>query len=99
MNNYAQRLQSLGFAFTDFELRDDGAGMYMHSWFSSLPQPTLAQLEAITDQRLSDARKDRKAEKFSADPKIKALLTALAAQPGIDGAKLIQDVRDAFSEL
>ena len=47
MSITSEGLEKLGFnAQTDFVLRDDGDGTYIHGWISASPQPSEAEIEA-----------------------------------------------------
>ncbi len=79
----SEGLEQLGFdAKTDFVLRDDGDGVYIESWNSASPQPSVDDIEAAhaewqAEQDATQYQRDRKAEYPSMDEIVVALWEAV----------------------
>ena len=75
----SEGLEQLGFdAKTDFVLRNDGDGVYIESWNSASPQPSVDDIEAAhaewqAEQDATQYQRDRKAEYPSVDELVVAL--------------------------
>ena len=75
----SEGLEKLGFdPKTDFVLRDDGDGVYIESWNSASPQPSVDDIEAAhaewqVEQDATQYQRDRKAEYPSVDELVVAL--------------------------
>ena len=76
-------LEKLGFdPKTDFVLRDDGDGVYIESWNSASPQPSVDDIEEAhaewqAEQDATQYQRDRKAEYPSMDELVVALWEAV----------------------
>ena len=79
----SEGLEQLGFdPKTDFVLRDDGDGVYIESWNSASPQPSVDDIEAAhaewqAEQDATQYQRDRKAEYPSMDELVVALWEAV----------------------
>jgi hypothetical protein len=83
MANTAQKLIALGFEnLTDFIVRADENGERIE-WFSQSPQPTQAQLDAVTDQQAADAVENERIKRsFELSRKDKVLIKWIAQRTG-----------------
>ena len=80
----SQGLMKLGFALSDFELRNnsDGTPTFISEWYSAEPQPTEAEIEAAHAEWQADHdskaySRDRQAEYPSMDELVVALWEAV----------------------
>ena len=76
----SQGLMKLGFALSDFELRNnsDGTPTFISEWYSAKPQPTESEIETAhaqwqAEQDATQYQRDRQAEYPSLDELIVAL--------------------------
>lgn len=79
----SQGLEHLGFApHKDYVLQNDGDGVYIASWNSELPQPSVDDIEAAhaewqAEKDATKYQRDRKAEYPSMDELVVALWEAV----------------------
>lgn len=86
------KLVALGFDYEDYILRkgDDGT-VFIEEWFSQSPQPTQAQLDAVTDQQAIDALDNRLVKQaFELSKKDKVLIKWIAQRTGGGTAQSIK---------
>jgi len=79
----SEGLEQLGFApHKDYVLQNDGDGVYIESWNSELPQPSVDDIESAhaewqAEQDAAQYQRDRKAEYPSMDELVVALWEAV----------------------
>ncbi len=86
------KLVALGFEYEDYSLRqgDDGI-VFIEEWYSQSPQPTQAQIDAVTEQQAIDALDERRVrQSFELSKKDKVLIKWIAQRTGGGTAQSIK---------
>lgn len=91
MATTATKLQALGFEpLVDFRVKADENGERIQ-WLSQSPQPTQAQLDAVTDQQAADAVDNQRVKQaFELSKKDKVLIKWIAQRTGGGTAQSIK---------
>ena len=85
------KLQALGFEdLEDFRVRADENGEHIE-WYSQSPQPTQAQLDAVTDQQATAALENKRIRRsFELSKKDQVLIKWIAQRTGGGTAEQIR---------